>query len=161
MRISDWSSDVCSSDLLNLKTPTSPTYTPEAVLPKEAQELGFGTYSTGAVRILGVNSVNKADAGTFVLDLAPYIEDSVDLNRWSADVVSINVSAGELQITGPAYDPTDADGAYIGIQGNIVVDGGSLVFGRRTLIDGGLVAGSITFAGRETTHGGTVVLNGD
>src|SRR3546814_5149896 len=77
MRISDWSSDVCSSDLdaetgafltdtvlnlngsgflgadvLNLKTPTSPTYTPEAVLPKEAQELGFGTYSTGAVRIL-------------------------------------------------------------------------------------------------------------
>src|SRR3546814_5528573 len=113
MRISDWSSDVCSSDLLNLKTPTSPTYTPEAVLPKEAQELGFGTYSTGAVRILGVNSVNKADAGTFVLDLAPYIEDSVDLNRWSADVGSINVSAGELQITGPAYDPTDADGAYI------------------------------------------------
>src|SRR3546814_6123856 len=88
MRISDWSSDVCSSDLLNLKTPTSPTYTPEAVLPKEAQELGFGTYSTGAVRILGVNSVNKADAGTFVLDLAPYIEDSVDLNRWSADVGS-------------------------------------------------------------------------
>src|SRR3546814_2783410 len=61
MRISDWSSDVCSSDLLNLNgsgflgadvlnlnTPTSPTYTPEAVLPKEAQELGFGTYSTGA-----------------------------------------------------------------------------------------------------------------
>src|SRR3546814_1839734 len=88
------------ADVLNLKTPTSPTYTPEAVLPKEAQELGFGTYSTGAVRILGVNSVNKADAGTFVLDLAPYIEDSVDLNRWSADVGSINVSAGELQITG-------------------------------------------------------------
>src|SRR3546814_10611245 len=76
---------------------------------------------------------------SFVLDLAPYIEDSVDLNRWSADVGSINVSAGELQITGPAYDPTDADGAYIGIQGNIVVDGGSMVFGRRTLIDGGLV----------------------
>src|SRR3546814_5281114 len=93
MRISDWSSDVCSSDL---------------------------------------------------------IEDSVDLNRWSADVGSINVSAGELQITGPAYDPTDADGAYIGIQGNIVVDGGSLVFGRRTLIDGGLVGGSITSADRKS-----------
>jgi hypothetical protein len=149
------------ADVLNLKTPTSPTYTPEAVLPKEAQELGFGTYSTGAVRILGVNSVNKADAGTFVLDLAPYIEDSVDLNRWSADVGSINVSAGELQITGPAYDPTDADGAYIGIQGNIVVDGGSLVFGRRTLIDGGLVGGSITSAGVETISGVHVVLNGD
>src|SRR3546814_7000060 len=126
-----------------------------------SQELGFGTYSTGAVRILGVYGVNKADAGTFVLDLAPYIEDSVDLNRWSADVGSINVSAGELQITGPAYDPTDADGAYIGIQGNIVVDGGSLVFGRRTLIDGGLVGGSITSAGVETISGVHVVLNGD
>src|SRR3546814_11501164 len=76
MRISDWSSDVCSSDL----------------------ELGFGTYSTGAERILGVNSVNKADAGTFVLDLAPYIEDSVDLNRWSADVGSINVSADRKSV---------------------------------------------------------------
>src|SRR3546814_15411172 len=69
------------ADVLNLKTPTSPTYTPEAVLPKEAQELGFGTYSTGAVRILGVNSVNKADAGTFVVVLAPYIEVSGDLNQ--------------------------------------------------------------------------------
>src|SRR3546814_11331553 len=104
MRISDWSSDVCSSDLdapdiktsdvkatvnlnagsvtlgnivgqrdaetgafltdtvlnlngsgflgadvLNLKTPTSPTYTPEAVLPKDAQELGFGTSSNGEI----------------------------------------------------------------------------------------------------------------
>src|SRR3546814_11376153 len=89
------------------------------------------------------------------------MEDSVDLNRWRADVGSINVSAGELQITGPAYDPTDADGAYIGIQGNIVVDGGSLVFGRRTLIDGGLVGGSITSAGVETISGVHVVLNGD
>src|SRR3546814_333180 len=70
------------AEVRNLKTPTAPTYSPEAVLPEEAQELGVGTYSTGAVRILGVNSVNKADAGTFVLDLAPYIEGSVDLNRW-------------------------------------------------------------------------------
>src|SRR3546814_19703930 len=114
MRISDWSSDVCSSDL-----------------PKEAQELGFGTYSTGEVRILGVNSVNKADAGTFVLDLAPYIEDSVDLNRWSADVGSLNVSAVELQIPGPAYDPTDAAGADIGTQGNFAVAGGPMDFGSR------------------------------
>src|SRR3546814_11508656 len=60
----------------------------------------------------------------------------------------------------PAYDPTGADGAYIGIQGNIVVDGGSLVFGRRTLIDGGLVGGSITSAGVETISGVHVVLTG-
>src|SRR3546814_10682205 len=74
------------------------------------------------------------------------------ISDWSSDVCSSDL---------PAYDPTDADGAYIGIQGNIVVDGGSLVFGRRTLIDGGLVGGSITSAGVETISGVHVVLNGD
>src|SRR3546814_18273125 len=83
------------ADVLNLKTPPSPTYTPEAVLPKEAQELGFGTYSTGAVRLLAVNSVNKADAGHFVRALAPYIEHSLALNRGSPEVGQKHVMAVE------------------------------------------------------------------
>lgn len=152
------------ADVLNLKTPTSPDFTPEAVLSKEAQLLGFDPFDTSAVQILGVNSVNKTGTGTFVLNLAAYNADpaaALDPFRWSADVGTINVNAGELQITGPAYDPTDADGAYIGIQGDIVVNGGSLVFGRRTLIDGGLVGGSITSGGVETITGVHVVLNGD
>src|SRR3546814_20121391 len=59
------------ADFLNLKTQTSPTYPPDAVLPKDAQELGFRTYSIGAVRTLGVISVTKDDAGLFFHDISP------------------------------------------------------------------------------------------
>lgn len=151
------------ADVLNLKTPTSPDFIPEAVLSKEAQELGFGVSDTSAVRILGVNAVNKSGTGAFVLELAPYVADAspTDLNRWSADVGAINVSGGELQIAGPAYDPTDVDGDYIGIQGDINVTGGSLVFGRRTRIDGGIIGGSIVTGGAERITGVHVVLDGD
>ena len=151
------------ADILNLKTPTSPNFIPEAVLSKEAQELGFGVSDTGPVRILGVNAVNKTGTGTFVLELAPYALDAAptDLNRWSADVGAINVSGGELQIAGPAYDPAQADGDYIGIQGDINVTGGSLVFGRRTRIDGGIIGGSIVTGGAERIIGVHVVLDGD
>lgn len=155
------------TDRFNDKTPTSPAYLPEAVKSKEAIALEkspffnfYGNYNS--VRILGVNSVNKADAGTFVLNLAAYDTGSpASLDRWSADVGSINVTGGELQIAGPTYDPTDPDGAYIGIKGDIMVDGGSLVFGRRTLVDGGIVGGSIASGGRETIEGVHVVLNGN
>jgi Uncharacterized protein with a C-terminal OMP (outer membrane protein) domain len=151
------------ADKLNLKTPTSAVYSPEAVLSKEAQDLGFGTGSTGSVRILGVEAVNKADAGTFVLDLAPYIApDAPGLQPgWSADVGAINVKAGEIQLTGPAYDPTDADGDFIGIKGNINVDGGTLVVGRRTLIGADKIGNSLTNEGTETITGVKVALTGD
>lgn len=151
------------ADKLNLKTPTSADFAPEAVLSTEAQDLGFGAFSTNAVRILGVETVNKADAGTFVLDLAGYEAPAAPglLPTWSADVGAINVTAGELQLTGPAYDPTDADSDYVGIKGNINVNGGTLVVGRRTLVGVDTLGHSLTTEGTETITGIKLAVTGD
>lgn len=151
------------ADRLNEKTPTSPTYLPEAVLSQEAQELGFHTWNSGPVHILGVEAVNKADEGTFVLDLAPYAAPAAEGLQpgWSADVGAINVKAGEIQLTGPAYDPTDSDSAFVGIKGDINVDGGTLVVGRRTLIAPDRIGDSLTSEGKERITGVKVALTGD
>lgn len=141
-----------------------PDYLPEVLLPQEARDLGFGgrgvpTGTAGAVRILGVETVNKEGSGTFVLDLAPY---GVPFEpKWSADVGEINVKAGELQLSGPAYDPANPDGPFVGIRGDINVNGGTLLLGRRFIDFGDRLGQNITGQGANRVQGIRLFLDGD
>lgn len=126
-------------------------YTPVATLPTAAQ----GLFSTGGVRVLGVNTLNKTGAGTFVITGADYIPaDGATPAAWTMDVGNFNIKAGEVQLD----VGTDA---VFGIKGNINNDA-TLVLGRRApVLPSQAIGGNITNPTREVIDGITIYQQGN
>ncbi|WP_097092478.1 autotransporter domain-containing protein [Novosphingobium sp. Chol11] len=126
-------------------------FTPVATLPEDAE----GLFGPTAVRVLGVNTVNKTGAGTFVVTGAEYVpaEGSTPA-AWTMDVGNLNVQAGELQLG------TASDDAVFGIKGNINNDA-TLVIGRREPTVIRTVGNSIVSSGPEAIKGIEVYQQGN
>ena len=133
-------------------TSTSPAnFAPVATLPEDAE----GLFNPTAVRVLGVNTVNKTGAGTFVVTGAEYVpaEGSTPA-AWTMDVGNLNVQAGELQLG------VSSDDAVFGIKGNINNDA-TLVIGRRAPTFIRTVGNSIVTPGPEAIKGIEVYQQGN
>ncbi|MFC3430878.1 autotransporter domain-containing protein [Sphingobium fuliginis] len=132
-----------ASELRLADAATPANFTPAATLPEDAE----GLFSPTAVRVLGVNTVNKTGAGTFVVTGAEYVpaEGSTPAG-WTMDVGNFNVQAGEVQL-----DVAGAD-AVFGIKGNINNDA-TLVLGRRAPTFVQTVGNSIVTPGPEAIKG--------
>lgn len=132
---------------------TSPAnFAPVATLPEDAE----GLFNPTAVRVLGVNTVNKTGAGTFVVTGAEYApaEGSTPA-AWTMDVGNLNVQAGELQL-----DVAGSTDAVFGIKGNINNDA-TLVLGRRAPTFIRTVGNSIVTPGPEAIKGIEVYQQGN
>ncbi|GLV22223.1 hypothetical protein TomMM35A_20740 [Sphingobium sp. TomMM35A] len=127
-------------------------FNPLAELPEDAE----GLFGPTAVRVLGVNTVNKTGAGTFVVTGAEYVpaEGSTPA-AWTMDVGNLNVQAGELQL-----DVAGSDDAVFGIKGNINNDA-TLVIGRRAPTVIRTVGNSIVTPGPEAIKGIEVYQQGN
>lgn len=157
------------ADVFKQSSLTLDEVAPELLLSQDAQTVAPDLYDpemgepiNQSVTIRGVDSVNKAGPGTFVVNFAPYSPASAPGLQpgWSADVGSINVTGGELQVTGPAYDPMASDAPYIGIKGDIN-NSATLVLGRRTLISPASLGDSISSAGKEYISGVRIAQTGN
>ncbi|WP_449474343.1 autotransporter domain-containing protein [Sphingobium chungangianum] len=137
---------------LKLAGSTTPAnFTPVATLPQDAQ----GLFNPMAVRVLGVNTVNKTGAGTFVVTGAEYVPaEGSSPAAWTMDVGNLNVQAGELQLD------VASDDAVFGIKGNINNDA-TLVLGRRAPTFIRTVGNSIVTPGPEAIKGIEVYQQGN
>src|SRR3546814_1814078 len=88
MRISDWSSDVCSSDLVHNKLQAA-----TALLPQEVQRQGV-TVAKSAASFLLITAIYSEDGTHTANDLSDYIVSQIQ------DPVSRINGVGELQIFG-------------------------------------------------------------
>ena len=133
-------------------TSTSPAnFAPVATLPEDAE----GLFNPTAVRVLGVNTVNKTGAGTFVVTGAEYVPaEGSSPAAWTMDVGNLNVQAGELQLG------VSSDDAVFGIKGNINNDA-TLVIGRRAPTFIRTVGNSIVTPGPEAIKGIEVYQQGN
>src|SRR3546814_8874980 len=91
MRISDWSSDVCSSDLVHNKLQAA-----TALLPQEVQRQGV-TVAQSAASFLLITAIYSEDGTHTANDLSDYIVSQIQ------DPVSRINGVGELQIFGTQY----------------------------------------------------------
>ncbi len=141
-----------ASELKLAGSTTPANFTPVATLPEDAE----GLFGPTAVRVLGVNTVNKTGAGTFVVTGAEYVpaEGSTPAS-WTMDVGNLNVQAGELQL-----DVAGSDDAVFGIKGNINNDA-TLVIGRRAPTVIQTVGNSIVSSGPEAIKGIEVYQQGN
>lgn len=141
-----------ASELKLAGSTTAADFTPVATLPEDAE----GLFGPTAVRVLGVNTVNKTGAGTFVVTGAEYVpaEGSTPA-AWTMDVGNLNVQAGELQL-----DVAGSDDAVFGIKGNINNDA-TLVIGRREPTVIRTVGNSIVSSGPEAIKGIEVYQQGN
>src|SRR3546814_5617804 len=87
MRISDWSSDVCSSDLLQLAT---------ARLPREVQQSGL-IVAKATNSILLAAAIYSEDGSHSVSDMADYVASRVQ------DPVSRVPGVGDIRVLGGQY----------------------------------------------------------
>lgn len=127
-------------------------YSPVAVLPEDAK----GLFSPTGVRVLGVNELNKAGTGTFVITGSEYVPaEGANPAAWTVDVGNFNVKAGEVQL-----DVTGSDDAVFGIKGNINNDA-TLVLGRRAPTSIQAVGNSIATPGLEAIKGIEIYQQGN
>src|SRR3546814_11493010 len=91
MRISDWSSDVCSSDLVHNKLQAA-----TALLPQEVQRQGV-TVAKSAASFLLITAIYSEDGTHTANDLSDYIVSQIQ------DPVRRITGVRELQIFGTQY----------------------------------------------------------
>ena len=142
--------------------PTDLALSPLLIGSNDAKAAGFGTGFSEAVRVLGVKSINKTGAGTFVINGAGY-EPATPGNpaSWTLDVGTFAIKSGEVQldVNGDSFalNPSNED---FGIKGNVVNDA-TLVVGRRRTPLVATTGNSLTNAGPESIRGINVVQTGN
>src|SRR3546814_17877765 len=116
MRICDWSSDVCSSELIGLTAPETPeisategvTFKP---LVQTARELSENLRSNGADLIVALDHIGSGD------DLQMgYADSGIDILPSGPDNLQVNYYDGQFGFieTGSQADNLMADGVHIG-----------------------------------------------
>ena len=115
---------------------------------------------TTAVRVLGVETLNKTGAGTFVIVGAPYVAPSAAAlpPLWTLDVGNFNITGGEVQLA--LASTSGVVNPQFGISGN-VNNSATLVLGRRVPTAIQVIGDSLVGVGPERIAGISVRQTGN